>query len=563
VGFVGSAGGKLKVIGTRLYEAHAGGMAMYDVQNPAQPQRLGEYAAAGENQYFSVDGHRLYLATGTLMHVVDVSNPAAPQKTGEFSWNPRGEFETFTSSRDSHYLYEMVNSSGANRAYGYILTHFLNDAGIPTGEGRDTQITSSLVWNVRRVNNYLFINSADRLSIASLETPFQPTVEAVYPAKQYHSVAVEGGFMHLLGGDVLSFKVDLPTDPKKLATLKALGSPITTPLPYAQALYKRDGVLFVAGGEQGVVAVDVRDEQAPAILSTFSYPYGYVDHVFGKGAYVYASTAQGISVLNGCEPSNMSQVLKVRKATTDRYRDLSKNFSLIDGDYAYIAENSSHSPQSEIYNPMRIIDTRNKTNPIEVGWLNVKSSAAVVKRDGFLFSAVSYGMQIIDVRDPKHPQLTAELKLDNPKNDPWAKTRGVAVYGNYAYLGDDNAGVIVVDITDLTAPKVVTQFASSPVGEQVKLTVHGHYLYVATATSGVQVLDLQQSVTNPPVVSSLKTSYVPYHVLVEGANMYVADGYGGVVVAKDANAKPPAEQTPTQSPKGEHQVLLPLVTKCD
>jgi hypothetical protein len=82
---------------------------------------------------------------------------------------------------------------------------------------------------------------------------------------------------------------------------------------------------------------------------------------------------------------------------------------------------------------------------------------------------------------------------------------GVAIAGNYAFVADDAAGLLVVDISDPSNPLLAGSYNTPNSARDVAIA--GDYAYVADFESGLQVLDIS-SPTSPSFVGS-RRSRVP------------------------------------------------------
>ncbi len=64
---------------------------------------------------------------------------------------------------------------------------------------------------------------------------------------------------------------------------------------------------------------------------------------------------------------------------------------------------------------------------------------------------------------------------------------GVSVEGNYAYVADDDNGLVIVDITDKNAPTLKGSYDTA--GYAFDVSVEGDYAYVADGANGLLILD--------------------------------------------------------------------------
>jgi len=102
-------------------------------------------------------------------------------------------------------------------------------------------------------------------------------------------------------------------------------------------------------------------------------------------------------------------------------------------------------------------------------------------------------------------KLVGKIDADNVR-DPL----GLTVVGKYAYVTDAEDGLIVVDVSNATAPKRVG-FCSLP-GSARDVAVAGRYAYVATREGGLRVVD----VSNPKAPAEVGF-YRPRREVQEGA----------------------------------------------
>ncbi len=99
---------------------------------------------------------------------------------------------------------------------------------------------------------------------------------------------------------------------------------------------------------------------------------------------------------------------------------------------------------------------------------------------------------------------------------------GVAVQGNYAYVGEGSS-LLVVNISNPSTPALVGRLAMP--GMVMDIALFGQYAYVANADAGVQVVDISN-----PAAPALKGFYTTpgsaSGISILGGQAYVADGAG-------------------------------------
>lgn len=133
------------------------------------------------------------------------------------------------------------------------------------------------------------------------------------------------------------------------------------------------------------------------------------------------------------------------------------------------------------------------------------------------------GIDVLDVPASGPPAIVGGLELDGP-------VQSAAILGTYAYLAYQ--GVLVVDLSDPTAPSIVGSVAE-PAND---LTVHGSHLYVAG--SGLTILDLSNP-SSPAFIGHVDIAGFPNRVVVAGTVAYIADGDSGLQIVDVSNPASP------------------------
>ncbi len=113
---------------------------------------------------------------------------------------------------------------------------------------------------------------------------------------------------------------------------------------------------------------------------------------------------------------------------------------------------------------------------------------------------------------------------------------GATVAGGYAYVADDDNGLLVMDVADPTNPMTVGGVATP--GWALGVTVADGYAYVADGPPGLQVVDVSTP-TNPVMVASLDTPGQVYGVTVLNGYAYVADGDQGLQIVNVSDPDSP------------------------
>ncbi len=144
--------------------------------------------------------------------------------------------------------------------------------------------------------------------------------------------------------------------------------------------------------------------------------------------------------------------------------------------------------------------------------------AHMVVRNGFAYlSGMTGTLQIVDVQDPQHPQLSASYSLEHP---PVA----LSVEQGRAYLASGKQ-LTILDVSRPQSPQWMARLALS--SEAVSLDVASGYVYLAMAKSGLTVLDVHEP-DNVREAGSFRGDV--RDVVVADGKAYLANGATGLTI---------------------------------
>lgn len=112
----------------------------------------------------------------------------------------------------------------------------------------------------------------------------------------------------------------------------------------------------------------------------------------------------------------------------------------------------------------------------------------------------------------------------------------VDVSGNYAYVADGPAGLLVVDVSNPLTPGIVGTLDTS--GNANDVRVVGNLAYVADGISGLQIIDVT-SPALPTLAGFTETPGVAWDVAIAGNYAYIADGDSGLQIIDISNPAVP------------------------
>jgi hypothetical protein len=110
------------------------------------------------------------------------------------------------------------------------------------------------------------------------------------------------------------------------------------------------------------------------------------------------------------------------------------------------------------------------------------------------------------------------------------------VQGNYAYLGDWEAGLEIIDVSYLPNPQRVSGY--NTVGLANSVTISGRYAYIADWNHGMTVVDVAFPHA-PQFVSTWDTPGQATNIYVSGNYAYISDFNGGINIVDISNPASP------------------------
>lgn len=325
------------------------------------------------------------------------------------------------------------------------------------------------------------------------------------------------------------------------ASPRVVGQLITTEMERATGVDVANGHAYVAGyGTDHLAIVSLADhanpQQVAALTDSRLWSPEYV-RASGSHVFVTADFEDALVSVNVSDPTSPFIAGIVRDGVL-----LDEAFDLaVEGDYAYVP---SHGFDGHY---LTIVDVSDPTAPSIVGnttmrdtteQLHVKGGYAYVATDGH----DEQGLTIFDVSNPASPFEAAWHDLSDLED---VFVRGVRVIGKYAYVGATAPGVVVLDVSDPTAPTRVRAALAGRVRPRRMFQCGSEYLYAIgfdTATEGTENIVILQLVSpgQPKLVGHVSRDDVGgydgwhLHLASDFLVMTLYDGFdpGGIAVVK-------------------------------
>jgi len=144
-----------------------------------------------------------------------------------------------------------------------------------------------------------------------------------------------------------------------------------------------------------------------------------------------------------------------------------------------VASNSFYVADDEA--GLTVFDVRSSTDPRFVSSFSTPSPAkAVVVAGSRAYVATTSSLLNVNVSDPANPRLTASLPIQR-------KTRRLCIYKNYIFTAG-SYGVEVIDVSNPSKPKMFASYITDSCGDDVAVAVANDHVYFAAGYNNLIIL---------------------------------------------------------------------------
>ncbi|MCD4773573.1 MAG: T9SS type A sorting domain-containing protein [Bacteroidales bacterium] len=412
------------------------------------------------------------------------------------------------------------------------------------------------------VGDYAYISSTSGmiLTILDISNPENPTfvseLEIIGVCPCGNQIIVENGYAYIAGGaggchiidvnnpvnPVFKLSIDFDGSVTRIATINPQYIVISVSTPssievidvadpvnaFVAASYGGSGDLFVDGDrlfEVNSNSITIQNIQDPlnfvleGSINVESYCSRGIQ-VSGNFAYIVDMGDwfnSGLNIVDISDPYNPFP----RGNYSLGYPSFCTKLAVKDN-YAYIPD---------IMNELlEIVDISNPDLPVYAGEY-ASSVEDLFVGDTYTYLLVGNSFQITDLRVPSNPTLISYILIGAEDGNE------VFVDNGYAFIGDSEGEVWIVDVNESLNPQIVTSFNAA--AEVTGIFVAGDFLYVVSQEQ-LRIVDISV-INTPQIVGSYfdddLSSYS--NINVEGGYAYIANYIGGFLKIDVSNPNAP------------------------
>ncbi len=384
----------LAVQGDRLYVLLGdagtmnGGIQIFDISNPNNPNSLGELDIFGSPRNIEIAGSYAYIANlWRGLDVIDISNPESPTLVAErittaaFGVSVSGDYAFVADEPFGVIAFDKSDPQNPEQIGGYQ----------PPGE----------IWNLTVVDTLLYVAELNKaMSIVNIADPAHPNVIgqlSVYNI--WGDILVNGGYAYIKNySHLLVINITDPTNPSLVTSFYPLGCAM------CQAI--RGNYAFLSEGDcyspsfTGMEIIDITDPSSPISIGSYATPGTAMDlKLVGNYAFIIYRYANE-------NPSAGMQVVDISDLENPQFvagYDLHSPASMeIVGNYVFIADEA---------NGLKIVDISDPANPTFEGrYTPYSGNPQHVSISGnYAFLSNRICLTAVDVSDPSNPSFVDQF----------------------------------------------------------------------------------------------------------------------------------------------------------
>jgi hypothetical protein len=489
------------------------GLRVFDLGDPANPRPVGSLDEVTATGFDGTPGGPIFAAAGNVflggthassgqtgLQIADVSDPTRPRWVGAAA--TQGSARDVTAAGGHAYV---IDSFG-------LLVFDVSDPGSPRPVARE--LLNGAIDIALSEDHVLVAASSGGLAVFDVGEPRNPRLAATYRTDgPIYEVVVSGDRAHVLAGvEIEGFLVgssleilDIrnPGAPGRLARRPTSNSNIEL----IELAASEDHLYVVDAGVLDIL--DVSDPARPLRVGGLEA----VSHLalFGDLAYVDSGGLLVLDVSDPTRPRPLGDPLQFAGNVKGIVGDGGHLHGLIANSFLGV-----HGLES--------FDVSDPARPQPAGRYPTRSAPdGLFVTEGQAYVAAG-DLLILDVSHRANPERLGAHRSVRPTN-------GVFVSGGHAYVSTDDAGLVVLDVSDPRSPKLVGQYSGEPfragtTRSAVRTFVSGNFAYVAANQGGLAVIDVSDPAT-PRLAGAVAWPGLANHVIVHGAHAYVEDNWIG------------------------------------
>lgn len=400
VGYIGSSSpGTIKGYNGYLYLNYGeGGIKIYSIYNPASPYFVGEIpdnytmiTFYGNYGYFK----RRYVYSNRQIAILDISSPSNPVMAGSYttSYEPVNQLYA-----ENGYLFTFDDTSNWEN------TIYISDLSSPASPVEISSYAShgGYISDVYVFDNYAYV-IGPQLFIVDVTDESNPAVmgrtDTRFPGGRIDNF---DSYIYIVGESIYGmpiYNISNPNSPQLVTTFN-------TPEPSTfRDLQVVDNLIYVAGGDQGLLVLDISDPASPELIERVGLSASelFVSSICVSGEYCYATfCGSGLKIFDISDPQNLTRVNQEILPICSKQLFVVDNVAILPADY----------------NGIQYADVSDPENPVLIsggygGYMDAPMMRLSIAGNSMFVPWHLYGMvHIVNISDPRSAYI--DRSIDTP-----------------------------------------------------------------------------------------------------------------------------------------------------
>lgn len=280
-------------------------------------------------------------------------------------------------------------------------------------------------------------------------------------------------------------------------------------------------IAYLAAYEAGLFTIDVSDPSNPVELGNYKSDDGWAFRVDAQGDFIYMSDFHSFRILEASDPANPTSIYDYHPDDEDHPWHQFFMEVLVHDTLVFISRHYFN-----VYNKPEWVNIANPYEPTHFNSVigQIVNAAHI---DNNRFYAVGFPIghyvherSVFQVQELLHAN-GASSNLTN------IHMMDVHACGDRAYVAANDDGLMVFDVTHISAPILLASYLQNETALNVQ--VRDAFAFVACGWNGLKVVDVSNPSEMILIAEYRSTDYVR-ELHLDGDYLYVADGYNGLAV---------------------------------
>lgn len=283
------------------------------------------------------------------------------------------------------------------------------------------------------------------------------------------------------------------------------------------AITVRDNLVYIVSSNE-LMILDVTDPKSAKEISRTKLTGVGPNHISIKDNYVYiVETLGGLNIVDVQYPE------KPRLVKVIPFESHSVGFDVKEN-YAYLTRVASIQQKGDWYSTtsvFEVIDISRPESAAVVSSVEITTDVKSLDVEGkyaYVIGQYPYRLTIIDVQSPIHPSIIPQKEIIQGDTD----FQKIIVDNQYAFIADGRIGLRIVEVSDPTNPKHVTDFDME--GRGFSIFKVGNMVYIGVEQKYANIIDARNPLQPKLAYTEQYTASYEYSSIVVDDNKAYFNG---------------------------------------